>query len=97
MAHVVSKCVSATHLAPGAAGLVPQLLKVGSLRSQAGPAQGEPQSYGAGGPGQGQDVSWILLCNEPVIVIAGANGMSEVVGRARVSFRACLPSTGTEA
>lgn len=54
--HMRCPNVSATHLAPGAAGLVPQLLKVGSLRSQAGPAQGEPVLWGgrAGvGPGWG--------------------------------------------
>lgn len=80
----MSKCVSATHLAPGAAGLVPQLLKVGSLRSQAGPAQGEPVIWGWEGPGRDRvgGVSWIMLCNEPVMFMLGAKGMSEVVGRA---------------
>lgn len=39
---------------------------------------------GVGGPGQGQGwgVSWIMLCNEPVMFMLGAKGMSEVVGRA---------------
>lgn len=78
--HMQCPNVSATHLAPGAAGLVPQLLKVGSLRSQAGPAQGEPVIWGGrarAGTGWG-GVSWIMLCNEPVMFMLGAKGMSEV-------------------
>lgn len=54
--HMWCPNVSATHLAPGAAGLVPQLLKVGSLRSQAEPAQGEPVIWG--GRAKGSEGGW---------------------------------------
>lgn len=53
LAHVVSKSVSATHLDPGAAGLVSQPIKVGSLRSQAG-LHRVNQSCGVGGPRAGK-------------------------------------------